>query len=327
MIATPKRILVAALDWGLGHATRSVQLIRKLHGEGHTVIIASAGNGYEFYQSYFPALKLLRKPAYGIKYYRTLPFSVSILLQIPKILSAIRHEHHWLEEIIRSENIDEVYSDNCYGLWNDSIKTVIITHQLKVICPPGLKFLESILQKRIATYINRFTECWVPDFEGQDNLSGSLSHFEGIPANVRYIDPLSRFSHNDDSSENENYDLAIVLSGPEPQRSVFEAACKKKFTGRAEKVCILGAKPGKSSESVEQNITYIDHADDKRFASILRGAGKIICRSGYSTLMDLHYLGLKATLIPTEGQTEQMYLANISERRGFISLKNLNEVH
>jgi uncharacterized protein (TIGR00661 family) len=311
-----KRILVAALDWGLGHATRSVQLIRKYQSEGTEVILASAGSAFNFYKYYFPELRVIQKPAYRIKYFGGIPFSLSIFLQIPKILWAIKRENRWLKKIISEEKITSVVSDNCYGLYNSSVHTTFITHQLRIICPPSVKIFESFIRKKIISFINRFNECLVPDFADADNLSGTLSHLTEIRLNVKYIGPLSRFNQYKHTGKIENYDVVIILSGPEPQRSLFEKSCRKIFSGKNLSVCILKGKPENNSEHIDGNITTFNHVDDDKFASILKGAKKIICRSGYSTIMDLHALNLTALLIPTPGQTEQEYLASYHAAEG-----------
>ena len=120
-----ENVLVAALDWGIGHATRTVPIIRQLHVEGKKVILASSGSAKKFYKNYFPELSILEKPAYNIKYYRFIPLSISILIQLPKILIAIYKEHKWLDKVISQNSLDVVYSDNCYGLWSKKIKSIL----------------------------------------------------------------------------------------------------------------------------------------------------------------------------------------------------------
>jgi UDP:flavonoid glycosyltransferase YjiC (YdhE family) len=93
-----KKILVAALDWGMGHATRLVPLIRSFQKNGDEVILASAGKSYDFFKSYFPELLILQKPAYNIRYSEKYSLLFAIILQIPKIMLAIIREHIWLKK-------------------------------------------------------------------------------------------------------------------------------------------------------------------------------------------------------------------------------------
>jgi uncharacterized protein (TIGR00661 family) len=309
-----ERILVAALDWGLGHATRTAPLIRQLQ-EKSEVTLASAGAAADFYRKYFPELKLLVKPAYSIRYWKNFPFAFSILLQLPKIILAIWREHAWLKRMIQRHNFDRVISDNCYGLYSSNVHTVFITHQLKPITPPALRFMEPVLKNTILRFIKKFDECIVPDYPASGNLSGELSHFGSVPSNVKYSGPLSRF--NAYSSISEAYDVCIILSGPEPQRSDFESKCTGILKNLSLKSCIIRGMPATGEIRHSGAITFYDHAEDDLFVSILKNSRLIISRSGYSTIMDLHALGLTALLVPSPGQTEQEYLAK------YLSGKNL----
>ncbi len=331
------RVLVAALDWGLGHATRTVPLIRKLQSEGKEVILASAGSAYEFYRSYFPELKLLRKPGYGVRYFKGFPFLFSIFLQFPTILFAIIREYFWLKKTIRKEGIAQVVSDNCYGLRNKNIKSIFITHQINIVCPPPFTILEPLVKAFVTYFIKKFDECHVPDFAGENNLSGRLSHSSDLPSNLTYIGALSRFSEsviqynnisNDkievkNAEENYVFEIVVIVSGPEPQREFFEKSCIRLLKENKTKACIIRGIPGEMSEYKNQNITMFSHLDDKHFIHILKRAKKIVCRSGYSTIMDLTALNLTALLVPTEGQTEQEYLAAFHSEKG--TFKSITE--
>jgi uncharacterized protein (TIGR00661 family) len=309
-------VLVAALDWGLGHATRTVPVIRRFQKEGKIVILASAGSAFNFYQSYFPELKLLRKPAYGISYFKQISFTLSITLQLPSILLTVIRENIWLRKIISEYNIDHVVSDNCYGLFNRKIKSTFITHQLRIICPPSLKIFEPLLHRLVKTFVRKYDECLVPDYEGENNLSGSLSHHPGIPENVKYIGPLSRFVKNDNPKTHPAFDVVVLLSGPEPQRTLFEESYERIFKDQQKKVCFIRAKPGERiSRKNTENMTWHNHLPDDELVSILLNAKQIICRSGYSTIMDLITLNKGALLIPTPGQTEQEYLAEWNSKK------------
>ena len=309
-------VLVAALDWGLGHATRSVRIIRRLQAEGRKVILASAGGGYDFYKRYFPELEVIRKPGYHIKYYRLLTTSLSVIIQIPKMLLAIRREHRWLEKVIEEYKIEEVVSDNCYGLWNKKIRSVLITHQLQVKCPPLLRSFEAYCRKKIGTLVNNFDECQVPDFQDANNLSGELSHIDTLPSNVKFIGPLSRFPVNEIFRTELSFEVVVLLSGPEPQRSIFENKCREILRGTDLKTCILRGRPARMKSVTYGNVTTFNHANDEELQALLSNAQLIICRSGYSTMMDLYALGLSALLVPTPGQTEQEYLATYHSSRG-----------
>lgn len=304
-----KKILFACMDWGLGHASRSVPLIRKLQKEGNEVVIASAGPALAFLKNYFPELKALEKPAYNIRY--SINFSVSVMLffQSRSFLKTIRNEHKWMNDILQSNKFDEVYSDNCYGLYNQKVRSTIITHQLMVKCPKGLRFLEKPLHEKILSYTNKFDVCHIPDYEGESNLSGDLSHKYELPANATFIGPLSRFENRQPVEFVKQYEFCAILSGPEPLRTELEEQCIDLFSKTEKKCLIIRGLPEKDECIQVAGIDIYNHLGDEEFREKVVQSDKIICRSGYSTIMDLHALNKRAILIPTPGQTEQEYLA------------------
>jgi uncharacterized protein (TIGR00661 family) len=320
-MARGKKILVAPLDWGLGHATRCTSLIRKLEMEGHEVWIGATGSGLAFLKKQYPKNNFLDSiPAYNISYNGQGSFQWQILRQVPKILRAIRAEHQWLDRAIELEKFEEVYSDNRYGLWSKKIPCHFITHQIFVRVPWYGKWGGHFLVKY---FISKYTTCLIPDTEGENNLSGELSHGE-IPKNCKYVGWLSRFDRfkaDEKKFASKEYDVAVLLSGPEPQRGILE---KKLFQILEEgnlKAIIICGQPEQYFDETKNGVRRISHLEDDEFVEVLLRSQNIVCRSGYSTLMDLHFLGKKAILIPTPGQTEQEYLARYLGRKGWRSLE------
>jgi uncharacterized protein (TIGR00661 family) len=305
-----KRVLVAALDWGMGHATRCVPLIRELQKNGTEVILASNGTAKEFFKQYFPELQVLEKPGYNISYYKNLSMTGSMVVQAPSIILAIIREHQWLKRLIKQHGITQVISDNCYGLWNKKIHSVFITHQLRIKCPPFIKFSEVLFQKMISAILNNYDECFIPDKPDLPNYSGSLSHLKNLPSHAKFIGTLSRFSDNKSSLKSESFDFVLLLSGPEPQRTILEEKFTQILRDQNFKSCIVRGLPGSTDKKINTGeITWHNHLPDDELKAVLKNAKKIICRPGYSTIMDFVELNLKALLIPTPGQTEQEYLA------------------
>lgn len=304
-----KKILFACMDWGLGHATRSVPLIRKFQKEGHDLILASAGPALSFWKNYFPELIVLEKPAYNIRY--SINFSVSAMLffQSVSFLKTIKKENKWLDEMIVKHIIDEVYSDNCYGLYNQKTYSTIITHQLMVKCPKALSFLEKPLHKKILAFINKFNKVLIPDYKGEGNLSGDLSHKYPLPENATFIGPLSRFDQRENEYKGKEYEFCAILSGPEPLRTDLEKQCIDLFQKTEKKCLIIRGLPQNVEALNVDGIEIHNHLDDEEFRTKVVASDKIICRSGYSTIMDLFALNKRAIFIPTPGQTEQEYLA------------------
>jgi hypothetical protein len=244
----------------------------------------------------------------------------AIARQIPRLLFGIFREHRQLQRIIRKEGIDAVISDNRFGLWSKHTWSVYITHQLMIKAPNGLKWAEPLLHRAHGWFISRYRECWIPDFPGPLNLSGNLSHQYALPVNGSFIGPLSRFEKTtaDTKSVADGPRWLFLISGPEPQRTLFENIIRRElehgFDGEA--VILLGL-PGNdpATESIP-GVKIFPHLPDPELRELIRSAGTIICRPGYSTLMDLATLGRTALLVPTPGQTEQEYLARHAAENG-----------
>lgn len=322
------KTLIAPLNWGLGHATRCIPLIRKLLSDGHEILIAADGHPMELLKQEFPELRFIDFPSYNIRYNKGKSQLTAMLRSIPVIISGIIREHHQLKKIIRQHQIEQVISDNRFGLWNKHIHSTYITHQLMIKMPKKLGFMTPLIWLGHRFFINRFDSCLIPDFGGKDNLSGDLSHKYPLPRNAKFIGPLSRFTDLSTKTKDTPdmiFDVVALVSGPEPQRSIFEKQLIKRFENTAEKVLILQGLPAdnttKQKQQIPKELTILPHLDTIQLAITLKNAKKVICRSGYSTIMDLHALNCldKSELIPTPGQTEQQYLANfLKQKKGAV---------
>ena len=303
------RILVAPLDWGLGHATRCIPIIKELLGNDCDVWLAGEGPQEDLLRSEFSDLPFLQLAGYNIKYSKTATWlAVKLLLQLPHLISSIRAEHRWLNSAIKIHGFDAVISDNRFGLYHSHVPCIFITHQLNIKSHLG-KWNERILQKWNYNYVNRFKECWVPDFSGQDNLAGELSHPMTLPrVPVKYIDLLSRFEKKE-VGEIRNQ-LLFMLSGPEPQRTILENKIIDEVSHYPGTATIVRGLPGRRSVIPSTGmIKFYNHLSTKELNEEIASADWVIGRPGYSTIMDLARLQKKSILIPTPGQTEQEYLA------------------
>lgn len=306
----PHRILIAPLDWGLGHATRNIPLIMSLLDKGCTVIIAADGAIKALLQHEFPNVTFLALRGYKIKYSKRKSwFLLKIAFQVPGILLSIYREHQWLKKTVKNYSINAVISDNRFGMYYSGIPSVYITHQLLI--KTGNNFSEKLASKFHVWVIKKYTYCWVPDFEGTQNIAGQLSHPSNIPANVKYIGCLSRFERHKRVSL--KYDLLILLSGPEPQRSIFEKLLLFQLQQFDGDVLLVRGQPGIDvalfhPTGISDNIQIKNHLTLKELNLAIEQAKIVICRSGYTTVMDLIKLQKKAILVPTPGQTEQEYL-------------------
>jgi glycosyl transferase family 28 len=306
------RILVAPLDWGLGHTTRCIPIIKELLAQNFEVLAAGDQHQERLLRAEFPNLTFLRLKGYGIRYSKK-NLSLKLISQVPKIMFRIRDEHGWLKEAVTAHNIDAVISDNRFGLYHKKIPTVFITHQLQIKTNLG-GLSEKILRNWNYRFINRFTECWIPDSEGSDNLAGELSHPSVLPKiPVTYIGLLSRFKIYDPFTEfpgSQSGHLLFLLSGPEPPRSLLEDKVindASHYPGTA--TIVRGLPSSLSAIPSTRMIKVFNHLPSNELRQEIQSAEMVISRCGYSTAMDLVSLGKKAILIPTPGQTEQEYLA------------------
>src|SRR5882724_5962238 len=168
---TFKKVLVAPLDWGLGHATRCIPVINEFIKQGCEVQIASSGSALVLLKKEFPSTKFHELVPYQAEYTASLPFAFKILLQLPKFLREIKREHQQIETIIESEKIDLIISDNRYGCWSEQVPSVLIIHQTTL----RVSMFKSFINYFHQVAIRRFSHCWVPDFESDESLTGELS--------------------------------------------------------------------------------------------------------------------------------------------------------
>lgn len=306
-----KRILICPLDWGLGHATRCIPIIHKLLQKNAEVFIGGNGRSLALLKKEFPQLVFIDLPGYDIQYANG-SLALKIFLSTPKIFKAIGQEHTALEKIIVEKKIDLVLSDNRFGLWNKQIKTVFITHQLVVKAP----IVERLLYRINQYYIKKFDECWIPDRADETNLSGDLSRAYPMPANAFYIGLLSRFQQPVESTVKSmftlksGYDAMVIISGPEPQRSIFEKIILQQAASIPLNFLIVkGITETSQTKESKGNLDIVSHLPSAEMREAILSSSVIISRSGYSTIMDLAVLNKKAIFIPTPGQTEQEYLA------------------
>lgn len=326
----PKTILIAPLDWGLGHATRCMPTIDLLLSKGHRVIIAGNGDSFYLLKEHYPALEFYELPGYNISYPTGKNASFYALLQTPKILQTIKEENKTIAIITEQEKIDLIISDNRYGVRHHSIKSILICHQIALQAPYAARFMNPVFLKLHLRQIEKFDALWIPDEEGVNNLSGKLSHGISFKIPAAYIGIQSRFAHftkKDSIVDVLDFSILVVLSGQEPQRTNLENELRNTLNANPEKILLVQGKTEKQTVVREGNITTISYLNTNDLFAALHKANKIICRSGYSTIMDLATLGKKAIFIPAEGQTEQEFLADIMEDRGFAvqcAAKTLN---
>ncbi len=311
-----KTVLVCPLDWGLGHASRCIPLINKYIENNYRVIIAADKAPLSLLQQEFPHIQTIKFPGISIKYSRGKQMITKMLWAAPKILWGIYREHHQLRKIIKEYPVDLIVSDNRFGLWNKNIHSIFITHQLEIQVPEKIYFFKKIINRLNRYFIRKFDKCFVPDFAGKHNLAGELSHPAEKPENIQYIGILSRFNKISIEKIKHNYQILVILSGPEPQRSILKELLQKQILKSGIKTLFVLGTPEQTNKYTKKNIDFVQHLPSKQLASYIKTTPYVVSRAGYSSIMDYFSLKKSAILIPTPGQTEQEYLAK------YLSYKN-----
>lgn len=298
------------LDWGLGHTTRSIPIIKHLIESGFHIVVACNSVQKALLKEELASVEFVFLEGYELIYSKAgWKTRLKIFLQIPKILIKVKQENRWLQQFIQRKRIDLIVSDNRFGIYSLKITSVFITHQLAIKTGMGA-FADKLIRIVNYHYINRFSGCWVPDYASEINLAGSLSHPLLMPAvPVHYIGCLSRMEPGEPEKENST-DILIILSGPEPQRTILEKKILTEAGSIKEKIVLVRGLPGSSNDLITpSHITVFNHLPANKLARYLCSASYVISRSGYTSIMDYIKLGVRSILIPTPGQEEQEYLA------------------
>lgn len=324
------KILIAPLDWGLGHTTRCFPIVKALLEQHVTVYMAASGASATLIARNFPSITILPIDGYDIRYSRKRSgFAAKIILQIPKLLRAVKREQKWLQQQQQIHQFDAVISDNRYGLHATHISTVVLTHQLQILSGWS-NGLDNLLRKLHYKLLNRFDECWVVDKE-KDGISGKLAHPKVLPVHARYMGILSQFMTKQSAIDSValNQSILLLLSGPEPMRTMFEQALLQQVLTLPEQhfILVAGNVNAETPHQLPSNLEYHAALNADELLPILQGAKLVICRSGYTTIMDLCVVGKKAVLVPTPGQSEQEYLAKYLSTTGKFTTMNQSELN
>tara|TARA_R110002050_G_scaffold209651_2_gene345639 strand:+ start:800 stop:1990 length:1191 start_codon:yes stop_codon:yes gene_type:complete len=325
-----KTILVAPLNWGLGHATRCIPIIRALLQHNYSVLLASDGAALLLLQKEFPSLESIKLPSYNITYPKNgRNFKWQMLLKLPHILKTISAEKKYMEQLVSERNLHGIISDNRFGVRSARVPSVYITHQLKVLSGNTSFFSSKIHQK----IIEKFDVCWIPDVANKDeNLSGKLGHLNNNTFPVESLGVLSRMQKEEVTPA---IDVLLLLSGPEPQRSLFEAKLKAVFKESDKNIIMVrGMIEENQKWETFGNIRMVNFLTSHELEETINKSKLVVCRSGYTTIMDLTILEKQVFFVPTPGQYEQEYLAKRLENIGIapsctqehFSLKELDRV-
>ena len=308
------KVLVAPLNWGLGHATRCIPIIRHYLSQGDEVILGGDGNSLRLLQRTFPTLRCIDLPSLELRYTTNAQQRGFYFRAVWALMRFTIADHYYLRQALAIEHFDLVIADNRFGCFSRDVRSVYITHQLYPILPKRLRVLQPLARAVHACIYKRYAEVWVPDYaDPSHNLSGALSHGGRFDRRAKYIGPLSRFTplktilHN----TTQHYTHLALLSGLEPQRTIFEQELLQRFADSQERVLLVRGKVSDPHTVIQRgNITIIPSITDDDLRAVVQEVHTIIARSGYSTIMDLEALDVlhKAEFHPTPGQSEQEYL-------------------
>lgn len=364
-------ILVSPLNWGSGHATRLSVICSELSVRGHKIFVAAEACHRHIFDDKDIA-GFIELPASRIRYSSFLPQYVAVLLQLPFLVYYFFRDRLHAGRLVRRYDIDVLISDNRFGFWSRRVYSVYVTHQLRVMLPRVFRFMQGVVSWKHRMLAGCYDEVWVPDFKEGDYLSGRLSHDCRLPGAVRFIGTLSRgqgaggnMNMGTDrcgmrvvagsrghgaggelhQRERDDRFTLLLLSGPEPQRSMFEGmvvARERDFDGmivvaggninmgtdrcgrRAASELYAGRRSGdlhQRENDTGDRVLRCGWVDGDELWWLIRHAEHIICRPGYSTVMDLYHMGRKALVVPTPGQPEQEYLGEyLEERYGFVNM-------
>ena len=313
-----QKICIAPLDWGLGHATRCIQLAKALMQLDYQIYIASEGYHEVILREALPSATFLPLAGYRIQYSKNGKwFLLKMMAQIPKILFSIYYERNWLRKMQKQFQFDIIISDNRFGFHHKNIPSIFITHQLNI--QTGSSFTNALVRWLQYKYIHKFNSLWIPDIEGKVNYAGILSNPVVKPTMPTwYMGALSRLSTSEEKTNYDSIQFLGIVSGPEPQRTLFENTLwMQGNTGDVPFAVVAGRPVGNNEPSVSNKGKLYPHANGASLAALIESAEYIIFRGGYTSLMELIPFQKKLILIPTPGQTEQEYLASWWEANGW----------
>lgn len=328
-MSRPLRILVAPLNWGLGHAARSIPIIRLLEEKGCEVVLASDGPALTMLRDEFPHLLAHELPGIEVRYGERF-FTLKLAQQMPALLGAMRKERRAVANLVERESIDGIISDNRFGSWGSGVPDVVLSHQWTVETGNwASRPVATMLHRRI---LKKYAHCWIPDGFGESALAGRLS--QTSDPNTTHIGPLSRLSRETvplrhaDHATGSISKVLVVCSGPEPLRTRLEEAAIAQLKELSYPTLIARGLPGAAPmPSPADHIELVAHLDTHAMASAMAEADVVISRTGYTTLMDLAATGTRALLIPTPGQPEQEYLASYLAGKGWWVIQYQDELN
>ena len=299
-------ILISPLDWGFGHTTRSIALIQKLIKQQNRIYFAGNQSQIDFINTELPKIKTFKIAGYNFNFNQQRSLYLQVLKQLPLLSKALKNEKKWLAEFIKSHPVDYIISDNRYGFYHPTVKSIILTHQTNLQIPWGKKIINYFLKKKL----ENFNTCWIPDFEDQ-SLSGRLSD-NNLSIPTYFIGPLSRFTKSITKNNNFNYKYLFIISGPYPDN--FQSYQKVlKYINQLNEKCAVVSTYVDNSPPNMNHADFFFHPNSSSMEKIISESALVICKCGYSSVMDFYLAQKKVLFIPNKNQYEQAYLETIHQ--------------
>lgn len=298
-----QRILFSPLNWGFGHVSRSIELIRHLVQNHNKIFVCCNEIQAAIYTQYFfsEEIEIIRFDGYPFSFKAGESFALSLIKSSLSIVQFMKKERKQVEELCKELSIDLVLSDHRYGFKTDKVKSVFITHQLQLPVNK-IQVIGNRIHQRL---IRKFDEIWIVD-EKERPLAGYLSKAtDRILNSTFHIGHLSRFSYDCNEEKKNIINYLLIVSGPKEHWQELIQQYEKQFS--KEEVLVL--MPFK--QDLNLPIKWKIHIATNWVESdrLIIGAENILGYCGYSTLMDLKTLNKSAKfLIPCKGQLEQEYL-------------------
>ena len=321
------KVIYGICSWGLGHATRSLPVIRKLQEENNELTIISHGR----------SLELLKKELGSNINYHDIPdypmlvsaeprqFMAKSMIYWPLFVRKIQSGVSNLKKIANKEKFNVIISDARYDMLNKSVPTYFISHQIRIMNPLRLRMLETGSEFFNDFFFKRFKGIIVPDYK-DDNLSGDLSHnLKKIDEKrIHYAGVLSDFSKK---KTKKDIDYLISITGPEPQRTILEKKLLLQSKDLKGNIAITLGKTEEKEDITKENIQIFSFLTKEQRENLLNRSKLVISRSGYSTILDLAVIGTKALMTPTPGQIEQEYLSRYHNLKGTFYSVNQSKIN
>jgi UDP:flavonoid glycosyltransferase YjiC (YdhE family) len=291
-----KKIAYSCLNWGMGHLTRSISILKELSKDNDIYFFGNQAQ-LDFLEDEGINIKLHIFPEYRLNFSGK-SFLAEMIFQSPRMIQDIQIEKKNLSEIHQKEQFDLTISDNRFGFRINEIRSIILTHQLKIKSP----FFEKQGSKLNQIYLNKFDEIWVPD-DAESTLSGDLSKTP-MDKPICFLGNISDLHYQEEQKE---FDYFIIGSGPEPYRTQLIEKLLNHFKASDKKIVITGMDI--LPDLKKDNFVLVKNMNRKEINDHINKSTKVITRAGYTSLMDLECTKCEAILIPTKNQYEQEYLA------------------